>query len=131
MSRIGQCPSCRTTYELEAEHLGRALECDCGATLFAADVAGFTEIPVFCDQCDGEYVVDRDGAGEIIECECGAQITVPTVVFRMPVASRGQTPADAVEQADSQASTQSNAQGTDNVALKKGERLVHCPRLRS
>ena len=99
MSRYGQCPACRTGYELEQEHIGRSLDCECGATLFAADVVGFSEIPVLCDQCDGEYVVDKDGAGETVECECGAHLTVPDVVFRMPVSSRGQSAADAIENA--------------------------------
>ena len=122
MSRYGQCPACRTGYELEQEHIGRSLDCECGATLFAADVVGFSEIPVLCDQCDGEYVVDKDGAGETVECECGAHLTVPDVVLRMPVSSRGQSAADAIETAESQ-----DPQATDEVQLKKGERLVACP----
>ena len=122
MSRYGQCPSCRTGYELEQEHIGRSLDCECGATLFAADAVGFSEIPVLCDQCDGEYVVDKDGAGETVECECGAQLTVPDVVFRMPVSSRGQSAADAIETAESR-----DTPATDEVQLKKGERLVTCP----
>ena len=81
MSRIGQCPSCRTIYELADDDVGQVFECECSTTLFAADVVGFSEIPVFCSQCDGEYVVDRDGAGEQVECECGSLITVPSVVL--------------------------------------------------
>ncbi|NND96655.1 MAG: hypothetical protein HKN47_04925 [Pirellulaceae bacterium] len=120
MSHHGQCPTCRTLYELDDDDVGMVFECECGSTLFAADVAGFNEIPVFCSQCDGEYVVDSDGAGEVVECECGAQLTVPTVVLRAPVSSRGESAADALAVATSTASD-------PKAALAKGERLITCP----
>ena len=90
MSRIGQCPSCRSIFELSDDDVGQVFECECGSPLFAADVAGFTEIPLFCTQCDGEYVVDRDGAGQAVECECGAVMTVPSLVLRQPVSARNE-----------------------------------------
>ena len=88
MTRIGQCPSCRSIYELEDDAIGQVFECECNTVLFAADFVGFSEIPVACSQCDGQYVVDRDGAGEEVECECGATLIVPNVVLRQPVNSR-------------------------------------------
>ena len=86
MSRLGQCPSCQAMYEVSDDDLGQLMQCECGATLFICDVAGFSEIPVGCAQCGGQYVVDREGAGEAVECECGENLSVPTVVLRSPVA---------------------------------------------
>ena len=128
MTRTGQCPDCRTVYELDDDDVGRVLECECSATLFVADIAGFNEIPVCCPQCDGEYVVDRDGAGETVECECGLQLTVPDVVLRTPMVSRDDNASKT--QDDGVSETQDDdAEETDSAAeLNQGEQLVDCPR---
>ncbi|MGB7344826.1 MAG: hypothetical protein WBD20_11465, partial [Pirellulaceae bacterium] len=96
MSRFGQCPACRTVYQFDEEDIGSVFECECGVTLFAADVIGFSEIPVYCSNCSGEYVVDRDGAGESVQCECGTQLTVPNVVLRPPITRIGSPAAPSI-----------------------------------
>ena len=120
MSRIGQCPACRAIYELEEDAIGQVFECECEATLFAADISGFSEIPVFCSQCDGHYVVDSDGAGEEVECECGETIKVPDIVLRQPVSG----PATAAGDNSDQATGSGSQEGTK---LQLGQRLVNCP----
>lgn len=113
MSRVGQCPSCHTVYELDDDAIGHVTECECGITLFVCDAAGFNEIPVGCASCGGQYVVDRDGAGEDVECECGEHLTVPTVVLRSPLAN---TAADAKKLM------------AERQAIRSATRTVACPK---
>lgn len=118
MSRVGQCPSCRTIYELDDDAIGHVIDCQCGAALFVCDVAGFSEIPVCCTACGGEYVVDGDGAGEIVACECGENLTVPTAVLRQPISTNEE---NAVAVADAPSA------GDDEDA---DDQVVQCPKCR-
>ncbi len=113
MSRLGQCPSCHTVYELDEDAIGHTIDCQCGAALFVCDVAGFGEIPVFCTACGGEFVIDHDGAGEVVECDCGEHLTVPTAVLRQPISSAGANAGGLLEE--------SGKPGTDKQAI------VQCP----
>lgn len=90
MVQIGQCPSCRTVYQIEPDAIGQTIDCECEATLFVSNAHGFSEIPVACTTCDGEYVVDRSGAGESVECKCGSQLTVPSFVLCTPLVHSAQ-----------------------------------------
>ncbi len=89
MSRFGQCPACRKIHQIDVDDIGSVVHCQCGSTLFAADIVGFNEIPVFCSNCSGEYVVDRDGAGENVQCDCGQLLTVPNIVLRSRITRIG------------------------------------------
>ena len=91
MSLVGQCPSCHTHYELEAEDIGHALTCECGVGLFVCEVSGFDQLSVRCPECKTDFVLDRDDAGDTVGCDCGAVVPVPTVVFRAALAESSAT----------------------------------------
>ena len=85
MTRFGRCPSCHSYYELEESDVGHLMECECGVPVFACNASAMPSIPVRCDVCAEEYEADSVDAGQQVECECGQSLTVPTVVFRLPI----------------------------------------------
>ena len=105
MSFVGQCPSCHTLYELDADDVGHCLQCECGVALFACEVSGFDELPIHCPECQSDYVVDREASGDHVECECGAQITVPTIVLRAPVSETVSSSGATINEPSDQAKT--------------------------
>lgn len=97
MTRVGQCPSCHTRYELDEEDIGHLLECECGEVLFACNAYALKAIQVVCDACQGQYDVDVEDAGETVECECGQRLVVPTVVLRKPIGTASELEPDGEE----------------------------------
>ncbi len=92
MSRLAQCPSCHSEYELDDDDIGHTFPCECGAELFACDAAKFECIAIHCAGCGESYEVTPDEIGETMQCECGQLITIPDVVFQVAIATSGQLP---------------------------------------
>ena len=85
MNLVGQCPACHTQCEVDPDDVGYALECECGADLFACSVSGFDQFNLYCSECGTVHPVDRNFAGDTVDCECGKQIRIPTILLRVPV----------------------------------------------